>query len=141
MNPVARAVLLIAFDLAAMLMLLLVLTYLGMSHVFLLVAGILFFWVTVYDSRTGRLSALFALIFSLPGPAEKGRLNWIPALLSLVLIIYSIPLLIKHGMVNQIQRVSMQAGLFPRFAIYAIAATSVDAAIAVYTVIFYRGKR
>lgn len=141
MNPVARAVLLIVFDLAAMLVLLLFLTYLGMSHLFLLVAGVFFFCLTAYDSRTGRLSILFALMFSLPEPVEKGRLNWIPALLSLVLIIYSLPLLYKHGLVNQIQRVSMQSGLFPRFAIYAAAATCLIAAIAVYSVIFNRGKR
>ncbi len=141
MNPVARAVLLIVFDLAAMLVLLLFLTYRGMSHIFLLVAGIFFFCITIYDNRTGRLSALFALMFSLPGPVEKGRLNWLPALLSLVLIIYSLPLFFKHGLVNHTQRVSMQTGLFPRFAIYAAAATSLIAAIAVYTVISYRGKR
>ena len=67
MNPVARAVILIVFDLAAMLMLLLFLTYLGMSHLFT-GGGHFLFCLTVYDSRTGRLSILFALMFSFRRP-------------------------------------------------------------------------
>jgi hypothetical protein len=141
MPGLAKTVCLIIFDLVSMLLLLLFLTYFGMSHVFLLLLGTVFLFLCLYDSRTGRLSAVFTLMLSLPAPKDKGRLNWIPALLSLVLMIYSLPFLFKHGLVNTSQRAAMQGGLFSQFALSAGAAAAVIILVAVYSAVATRGKR
>jgi hypothetical protein len=141
MPGLIKTVFLIIFDLVSMLLLLLFLTYFGMSHVFLLLSGMVFLFLCLYDSRTGRLSDLFILLFSLPAPVNYGRLNWIPALLSLLLVIYSMPILFEHGLVNTIQRSSMQGGLFPQFALWAGAVTAVIIALAVFSTVSNRGKR
>lgn len=141
MHNLPKTICLIIFDLVSMLLLLLFMTYYGMSHLFLLLIGTVFFFLCIYDGRTGRLSAVFKLMFSLPEFPEKGRLNWIPVLLSLILVSYSLPLLMEHGLVNVSQRALMQGGLFPQFVLWAGAAAAIIILVAVYSAVSNRGKR
>lgn len=140
MHNLRKTICLIVLDLLSMLLLLLFLAYYGMSHLFLLLTGIVFLFLCIYDSRTGHLSTLFVLMFSLPDLKEKGRLNWIPVLLSLILVFYSLPLIVEHGLVNVSQRTVLQGGLFPQFALYAGIAAFVIILAAVYSAVSNRGK-
>jgi len=141
MPNLPKAAILIIVDLASVLLLLLFFSYFGMSHIFLLLAGALYLCLSVYDCRTGRLSEIFVLMLSLPGSQGKGRLNWLPMLLSVVSISYCWPLLVEHGLVNEAQRLSIQRGLFPQFALWSVAASGAIIAVAVYATIFNRRKR
>ena len=130
-----KLILFIILDLVVLLLFLLLLAYYGVSHVLFLVLGLLFLVMSAYDNRTDRLSAVLALLFNLPPASGNKRLNWLPLLLSLALIIYSLPLLLEHGLVNSIQRWSMQGGMFTRFAVWSLITTGVVILVAVYTTI------
>ncbi|MBS3943013.1 MAG: hypothetical protein KGZ32_02045 [Dethiobacter sp.] len=136
-----KAAFLIFVDLGSVLLLLLILSYYGMSHIYLLLSGVLYLCLSVYDCRTGRLSEIYALMLSLPGHEGIGRLSWLPKLLSVVSISYSLPLLVEHGLFIEAQRLSMQRGLFPQFVLWSVAAAGAIMAVAVCTVIFNREKR
>lgn len=130
-----KLILLVVFDLLVLLVLLLVLAYYGMSHLLALVLGLLFLVMSLYDNRTGRFSTALALLFNFSAhPDRGGRLNWLPPLLSLVLIGYGFYMLMAHGAVNVGQRWTMQVGgVFPRFAVWASLAAAAVILAAVLT--------
>ncbi|MEW5784684.1 MAG: hypothetical protein AB1767_06370 [Bacillota bacterium] len=131
MNPRCKLGLLLTLDLLFLLLLLLFMVYFGLSHVFLLGLGILLLLLSLYDCRTGRLSSVTALLFGLPEVSDNGKLNWLPILLSLVLVFYSAPILKQHGLVNTAQRWAMQSGLFQRLALWSAAIAGLVIAAAV----------
>lgn len=130
-----KLALFIALDLAILLVLLLVLTYYGMSHLALLAMGLLFLALTGYDLRSGSLSALFSAFFGFSEPDEVGRLRWLPVVLSALLLFLSLPVLLEHGLVNSAQRWAMQQGQFLRLAIPALIGGAVVIVVAVWTVL------
>lgn len=140
MNPRRRLGLLLALDLLLLLVLLLLMVYYGLSHIFLLGLGILLFLLSLYDNRTGHLSTVTALLFSLPVGSGKGKLNWLPVLLSLVLVFYGASILLEHGLVNTAQRGAMQSGLFLQMALWSVAVAGLIIAAAVTLVGLERRK-
>ncbi len=124
----------IALDLAALIVVLLMLVYFGMSHLLLLLMGLGFLLLTFYDLRSGNLSALFSDLLGFSDPVELGSLKWLPVILSTLLLILSLPVFIEYGFVNETQRWAMQSGQFTRVAIPAIAGGAVVIVIAVWTV-------
>jgi hypothetical protein len=138
-----KLILFVVFDLLILLALLLVLVYYGMSHLLLLALGVLFLLMSLYDNRTGQLSAGLALMFNIHGnPDHGGRLNWLPMVLSLILIGYGFYMLMTHGAVNVGQRWTMQEdGVFPQFAIWTALAAVVVILAAVLTTVRSNRKR
>ncbi len=138
-----KLILFVVFDLLILLALLLLLVYHGMSHLLLLVMGLLFLLMSLYDSRTGQLSAVLALMFNIHGnPGRGGRLNWLPMVLSLILIGYGFYMLMMHGAVNVGQRWTMQeGGMFPQFAVWTALAAAVVILAAVLTSVRSNRKR
>lgn len=130
---IRRFILFITADLVLLALLLLFFTYYGLGHIFLLVLGIALFSLSLYDSSTGQLSMILAALFGLEERPAGRKLNWLPALLSLVLIIYGTALFWEHGLINEAQQLAMQDGLFPFFALYVFIATVVVIFFAVYT--------
>ncbi len=126
-----KFILFIILDLAVLFFLLLLLAYHGWSHIFMLVIGVVFLALCLYDLRSGNLSAVLAAFFNLPDRAGESRANWLPAALSLVLIVYGLSLLFEHGLVNTAQRWAMQRGLFAPFALWSAAGTALVTAAAV----------
>ncbi len=124
----------IALDLAALMAVLLVLVYFGMSHLLLLFMGLGFLLLIFYDLRSGNLSALFSDLLGFSDPVKLGSLRWLPVFLSALLFILSLPVFIEYGFVNDAQRWAMQNGQFARVAIPAIAGGVAVIAIAVWTV-------
>ncbi len=124
----------IAADLAILLSVLLVSSYYGMSHLVLLVLGLILLCLTLYDLKTGSLSAFFSEYLSLTDTAELDKLKWVPVLLSSILLILSVPALLEHGFVNTDQRWAMQHGYFLRLAIPAAVGGIAVIAVAVWTV-------
>ncbi len=129
----------IAVDLAVLLLILLVLSYYGMSHLMMLIMGLAFLILTLYDLNTGSLSAIFSEFMGLNDSAELDKLKWIPVLLSSILLILSVPVLMEHGLINSDQRWAMQHGYFLRLAIPAAAGGIAVIVIAVWTV--YKGGK
>jgi len=129
----------ISADLAILLIILLVLSYYGMSHLFLLVMGLILLLVSLYDLHTGIFSEVFSDFFSLSDPHELSRVKWIPVILSTVLLFLSVPVFIEHGFINSAQRWAMQDGQFIRLALPAITGGIVVIAIAIWTV--FSGSR
>ncbi len=125
----------IAADLAVLLSLLLLLSYFGMSHIMLLVMGLVFLFLTLYDLNTGHLSAFFSEFFSLDESVERDKLRWIPVLLSSLLLIISVPAVMEHGLINGDQRWAMQHGYFLRVAIPTALGGIAVIAVAIWTVI------
>ncbi len=129
----------IAVDLAVLLLILLVLSYYGMSHLMLLIMGLAFLILTLYDLNTGSLSAFFSEFMGLSASSELDKLKWIPVLLSSILLILSVPVFLEHGLINSDQRWAMQHGYFLRLAIPAAAGGIAVIVIAVWTV--YKGGK
>jgi hypothetical protein len=129
----------IALDLALLLLILLLLAYYGMSHLMLMLLGLLFLVVTFYDLRSGNLSLFFSQFMGLPDPKDIGKIRFLPLILSALLLILSLPVFLEHGLVNEAQRFAMQQGQFFRVAIPAIFGGLVVIAVAVWTL--YRGNR
>ncbi|MBW6464784.1 MAG: hypothetical protein K0B84_11475 [Firmicutes bacterium] len=129
----------ITFDLVFLLALLLFLSYYGMSHLVIMLMGIVFLVLTLYDLRTGILTNLFSEFLNLPGPEELGSLRWLPVILSTILLYLSVPVLLEHGLINSAQRWAMQHGHFSRIALPAIAGGAIVIAIAIWTLI--RGSK
>jgi len=124
----------IALDLAVLLIILLLLVYYGMSHLLLLAMGLLFLVLIIYDLRSGNFSKFFSGFLGLSTSGELGRLKWLPVILSLVLLMLSLPVFLEHGLVNEAQRWAMQQGQFIRVALPAIAGSIAVIAIAVWTI-------
>ncbi len=124
----------IALDLAALIVVLLVLVYFGMSHLLLLLMGLGFLLLTFYDLRSGNLSALFSDLLGFSDPVELGKLRWLPVVLSTLLLILSLPVFIEYGFINEAQRWAMQNGQFVRVAVPAIVGSMAVIVIAVWTV-------
>jgi hypothetical protein len=129
----------IALDLALLLLILLLLAYYGMSHLMLMLLGLLFLVITLYDLRSGNLSLFFSQFMGLPDPGDLGKIRFLPLILSALLLILSLPVFLEHGLVNEAQRFSMQQGQFFRVAIPAILGGLAVIAVAVWTL--YRGNR
>jgi len=129
----------IAIDLVVLLFILLLLSYFGMSHLMLLLMGLIFMVLTFYDLQTGVLSAFFSDFLGFENVTDLGRLKFVPLILSALLLFLSIPVLLEHGLVNDGQRWAMQQGNFLRIAIPAIVGGVVVIAAAVWTV--YRGSK
>ncbi len=129
----------IAADLALLLLLLLFLSYHGMSHLMLLFMGLTFLLLTLYDLKTGHLSAFFSEFLGLDSAAELDKFRWLPVGLSSLLLVLSVPVLMEHGLVNVDQRWAMQHGSFLRIAIPAALGGLAVIAVATWTV--YRGSR
>jgi hypothetical protein len=100
----------IALDLATWLIVLLVLSYYGMSHLLILILGLVILFAALYDLKSGRLSAFFSDFLSLEGPNELGRFRWLPVILAALLLFLSLPVVFEHGLVNEAQRWGMQQG-------------------------------
>lgn len=124
----------IALDLAVLLIILLLLVYYGMSHLLLLAMGLLFLVLIIYDLRSGNFSKFFSGFLGLSNSGELGRLKWLPVILSVVLLMLSLPVFLEHGLVNEAQRWAMQQGQFIRVALPAIAGSIAVIAIAVWTI-------
>lgn len=128
-------ILFMILDLVILMNLLLLSTYYGMSHIFLLALGVIFLLLSVYDRRTGRLSVALMILFDLPSPPEKEWINWLPVFFSLALVLYCLPLLLEHGFVDWPQRWAMQGGLFRRFSLWAAAGTALAIIAAVWATV------
>ncbi|MCJ7805929.1 MAG: hypothetical protein MUP57_00055 [Clostridia bacterium] len=139
MSHLRKVALFIALDLAVLLFVLLLLTYYGMSHLLLLSMGLVFLVMTIYDLRSGNFSKIFSEFLGLSDYDEIGRLRWLPVVLSALLLIISMPVLLEHGLVNNIQRQAMQHGQFIRVAFPAIAGGIVVIVIAIWTI--FTGSR
>lgn len=124
----------IALDLAVLLIILLLLVYYGMSHLLLMAMGFLFLVLIIYDLRSGNFSKFFSGFLGLSNSGELGRLKWLPVILSVVLLMLSLPVFLEHGLVNEAQRWAMQQGQFIRVALPAIAGSIAVIAIAVWTI-------
>jgi len=129
----------IAIDLAVLLFILLLLSYFGMSHLMILLMGLIFMVLTFYDLQTGVLTAFFSNFLGFENATDLGRLKYVPLFLSALLLFLSIPVLLEHGLVNEGQRWAMQQGNFLRIAIPAIVGGAVVIAAAAWTV--YRGRK
>jgi hypothetical protein len=129
----------ITLDLAFLLALLLFLSYYGLSHLLIMLMGLLFLVLTLYDLRSGALSELFSDFLNLSGPDELGSIRWLPVILSAVLLFLSLPVLLEHGLVNTAQRWAMQHGQFARVAMPAIAGGIAVIAIAIWTL--FKGSK
>ncbi len=129
----------IAIDLAVLLFVLLLLSYFGMSHLMLLLMGLIFMVLTFYDLQTGVLSTFFSDFLGFENATDLGRLKYVPLFLSALLLFLSMPVLLEHGLVNDGQRWAMQHGNFLRIAIPAIVGGVVVIAAAAWTV--YRGSK
>ncbi len=100
----------IAVDLASWLILLLVLSYFGMSHLLILMLGVIILIAALYDLQSGCLSAFFSDFLGLESPNNLGRFRWLPVILAALLLFLSLPVVFEHGMVNEAQRWAMQQG-------------------------------
>jgi hypothetical protein len=100
----------IALDLATWLIVLLVLSYYGMSHLLILILGLVILFAALYDLKSGQLSAFFSDFLSLEGPNELGPFRWLPVILAALLLFLSLPVVFEHGLVNEAQRWGMQQG-------------------------------
>lgn len=135
-----RIAVLITCDLAVLLLTILAAVYYGMSHLYFLVFGLLLFSLALHDNRTGQLSSVTARLFGFRVRQEKSRLNWLPVSLALILIGYSIPSLVKYGLVNMAERLTMQGGSFFRFSLWVTAFTVLIAVIAIASALFERQR-
>jgi len=131
----------ISADLAMLLIVLLLLSYYGMSHLFLLAMGLILLMISLYDLRTGIFSELFSDFFGLSDPDEQSRVKWIPVILSTILLFLSVPVFIEHGFINSAQRWAMQDGHFIRLAIPALTGGIVVIAVAVWTIFIGSNKK
>ena len=126
----------IAVDLASWLILLLVLSYFGMSHLLILMLGVIILIAALYDLQSGCLSAFFSDFLGLEGPNELGRFRWLPVILAALLLFLSLPVVFEHGLVNEAQRWAMQqGGQFIRVALPASFGALAVIAIAVGTIL------
>jgi hypothetical protein len=125
----------ITIDLVTLLIVLLVLSYYGMSHLFLLLLGIVILILAIYDLQSGLLSALFSDFLGIENPSELGRFRWLPVILAALLLLLSLPVVFKHGFTNEAQRWAMQHGQFIRVALPAIVGGLAIIAIAVGTIL------
>ncbi len=128
-----KAALIITMDLVLLLALLLFLSYYGMSHLMIFLLGLFFLVITVYDLKTSWFSSLFSAFLNLPGSEELGSIRWLPVTLSVLLLVFSLPVLFEHGLVNSSQRWAMQGGQLLRVAIPAVAGTAIVILIALWT--------
>ena len=129
----------ITLDLAFLLVLLLFLSYYGLSHLLILIMGLLFLVLTLYDLKSGALSELFSDFLNLSSTDELGPIRWLPVILSGLLLFLSLPVLLEHGLVNTAQRWAMQHGQFARVALPAIAGGLTVIAIAIWTL--FKGSK
>ncbi len=129
----------ITLDLAVLLTLLLFLSYYGMSHLVIMVMGLVFLMITLYDLRTGNLSGLFSEFLGMSDPEELGTLRWLPVILSVILLYFSVPVFLEHGLINSPQRWAMQHGQFIRVALPAIGGGVAVIAVALWT-LFHGSK-
>lgn len=130
----------IALDLALLLFILLFLAYYGMSHLLIMAMGLFFLLLTLYDLRSGNLSALFSEFMGLSNPEELGRLKTLPLVLAALLLVISVPVFLDNGLVHEAQRYAMQQGQFLRVAVPAILGGLAVIAVAVWTIISGSGK-
>lgn len=139
MSQLNKIAIFIVLDLTVLLIILLLLAYHGMSHLLLLLMGLLFLVLTIYDLRSGNLSKIFSEFLGVSGAGELGRFRWLPVMLSALLLMLSLPVFLDHGLVNSAQRWAMQQGQFIRVAVPAVAGGIAVMAIAVWTI--YTGSR
>lgn len=135
-----KAALIITLDLVLLLVLLLILSFYGMSHLMIFFLGLVFLVITIYDLRTSCFSSLFSSFLNLADSEETGRFKWLPVSLSVLLLIFSVPVLLEHGLVNSSQRWAMQGGQLFRVAIPAASGTAIVIMIALWT-LFKGAKR
>ena len=126
----------IAVDLATWLILLLVLSYYGISHLLILLLGFIILIAAIYDLQSARLSAFFSDFLGLASPADLGRFRLLPVILAALLLFLSLPVVFEHGLVNEAQRWAMQrGGQFLRIALPASVGALAVIAIAVGTIL------
>ncbi len=87
-----------------------VLSYFGMSHLLILMLGVIILIAALYDLQRGCLSANFSDFLGLESPNDLGRFRWLPVILAALLLFLSLPVVFEHGMVNEAQRWAMQQG-------------------------------
>jgi len=114
-------ILLLILDVVFLIVVFLLFTYYGMTHLLLFIIGLLILVTGLYDFKTGIFSELLRQLFNSPGKQKKGGIyNVIPLLMSLVVIIYSIPQLFEHGLINRGQESLMSGNYFFQFAIWLV---------------------
>ncbi len=109
----------LVLDFLAVIAIFLLFTYLGMSNLILMVFALIILVLGYYDIASGKLSYLLVLMFDLPDtPGKRKLINYIPLLLAVAIIAYSIPALLEHGLVDSQQRRMMQGETIVTFALY-----------------------
>jgi len=139
MSHLNKVAIFIVLDLTVLLIILLLLAFHGMSHLLLLLMGLLFLVLTIYDLRSGNLLKIFSEFLGVSDAGELGRYRWLPVMLSALLLMLSLPVFLDHGLVNSAQRWAMQQGQFIRVAVPAVAGGIAVMAIAIWTI--YTGSR
>ena len=126
----------IAVDLATWLIVLLVLSYYGMSHLLILLLGFIILIAAIYDLQSGQLSTFFSDFLGLESSTDLGRFRLLPVILAALLLFLSLPVVFEHGLVNEAQRWAMQqGGQFIRVALPASFGALAVIAIAVGTIL------
>jgi len=113
--PYIRLLLFIFFDLLVLSAIFLLFSYYGMSHVFLLLLAVMVLVLGYYDITTGHFSALLVMLFGLPlesGGKKFKPVNFLPLVVAVGFIWYSISSIREHGLVNELQKRSIQDGDF-----------------------------
>lgn len=130
--------LLVALDLALLLIVLLVLSFYGMSHLMIFLLGIIILALALIDLRSAFFSTMFSKLLGLDGPGELRSIKWLPVIMAALLLGLSLPVVIEHGVVNETQRWAMQHGQLIRVALPAAVGGVAVMLIAVWTIV--RGK-
>ncbi len=115
---------------------LLVLSYYGMSHLLILLFGLIALIAAIYDLLSGRLSVFFSNFLGLESSTDLGRFRWLPIIMAALLLALSLPVAFEHGLVNEDQRWAMQqGGQFIRVALPAAVGGLAVIAVAVGTIL------
>lgn len=136
-----RLVVILFLDFVIFALLILLFTYFGMSHVIFTLVGLLILLLGVYDISTGQLSKMVALLLGLPifsGVSSK-ILNYLPVLISLGLLVYSLPQFWYHGLINDSQQRVMQQAHLSSMALGLLAACLLITLLA--SIIYFRDTR
>ncbi len=134
-----QMLILILGDLLVFSLLLFLFTYLGMVHLFLALLGGIIFLLGVYDLLTGHLSAILSLVLGFPGEfsgsyRKKNILNYLPLVVSVFFLAYSVPMIWQKGWIIEQHREMMQEAYFSFLTLGVIVLAAV---ISVLCMVFY----
>jgi len=105
-----RLLLFLFLDFLLLSLVLLLFSYYGVGHLFLVLLGLLVLGLGYYDIATGRISELMVLIFGFSLSSGEGFrwANYLPFLGAVALIFYSILSFWEYGIVNTAQQKGLQ---------------------------------